>query len=195
MRTGQTVGGGKHPGPQRVALLRGRVVIRGSRSVAAFGRDGSPGPAPSAPMTIGCTKGAEEGNSRNIQGARILHSVLRPTVLGPPVVNVARRRRGGWFGFHIGFAKPSREKADSGWPRPKHVVRGPSASSLARGESPRPQNAKRIAVLVALRRPKLVSVLVRRCFKVAEVDRRSLSASQKLLHRSKGRAHREVGGE
>jgi len=43
MRTGQTVGSGKHPGLQSVVLLRGRAAIRGSRSVAAFGREGSPG--------------------------------------------------------------------------------------------------------------------------------------------------------
>lgn len=84
--------------------------------MAAFGREGSPGLTPSPPVTNGCTRGAEEGNSRNIQGARVLRSVPRPTLPGPPVAGVARRRRGGWCEAHIGFAKPSREKADSGWP-------------------------------------------------------------------------------
>jgi hypothetical protein len=162
--TRRNVGSGKHPGPQRAVLLRGRAVIRGSRSVAARGREGSPGLALSAPVTNGCTRGAEEGLSRNIKGARNLHSVPRPTVLGPPVGGVARRRRGGWFGFHIGFAKPSREKADSGWLNQGtwFAVRRPRPSR--RGESPRSQNAKRVAALVALRRSRLVSVLVRRSF-------------------------------
>lgn len=47
----------------------------------------------------GCTRAAEEGNSQSIQALRILHSVPRPTVSGPPVGVVARRRRGGWSRF------------------------------------------------------------------------------------------------
>lgn len=86
-------------------------------------------PRRSTPMTIGCTKGAEEGNSRNIQGARILHSVLRPTVLGPPVVNVARRRRGGWFGFISGSPSPHGKKRTRG---------GPDQSTWFAARRPRP---------------------------------------------------------
>lgn len=112
--TGRTVGSGKHPGPQSGVLLRGRVSIRGSRSVAAIGYEGPPGLVLSAPVTIGCTRGAEEGNSRNIHGARILHSVPRPTLQGPPVAGVARRRRGGWSELIIGFVKPLRVKTGSG---------------------------------------------------------------------------------
>jgi hypothetical protein len=55
-------------------------------------------------------------------------------------------------------------KSGLGVTSPEHVVRGPSASSLARGESPRSQNVKRVAALVTLRRSKPEVVLVRRSF-------------------------------
>jgi len=114
MRTGRTVGSGKHPGPQSAVLLRGRVAIRGSRSVAAFGRERSPGLALSAPMTMGARGELRRGIRATFQGARILHSVPRPTLLGPPVGGVARRRRGGWFGFISGSPSPHGKKRTRG---------------------------------------------------------------------------------
>jgi hypothetical protein len=115
MRTRQIVGGGNHPGPRKAALLRGRAVTRGPRSVAAFWTRAPPGLEPSAPTTTGERGELRRGIRATIQGARILHSVPRPTLPGPPVRAVARRRRGGWLGFISSFVKPSRVKTGSGW--------------------------------------------------------------------------------
>jgi len=192
--TRRTVGGGKHPGPQRAVLLLGRAVIRGSRSVAAFGREGSPGLALSAPVTNGCTRGAEEGISRNIQGARNLRSVPRPTVLGPPVAGTARCRRGGWLGFISGLQSPHGKKQTRGG---STKARGSRSVGLVPREGRVTTVTKREEGCGPRRAAKTKA---RECartslLQVAEVDRRSLSASQKLLHRSKGRASRKAGGE
>jgi hypothetical protein len=89
------------------------------------------------------------------------------------------------LGFISESPSPSREESESGVTSPEHVARGPSVSSLARGESPRgtkreegcgPRRAARIKART--------DVLVRRSFQVAEVDRRPLPVPYKLLHQS-----------
>jgi len=151
MCTRRTVGSGKHPGSRAVALLRGRATIRGSRSVAATRRKDSPSLTLGAPVTIGCTRGAEEGHSRNIQGARILRSVLRPTLLRPPVGGVARRHRGGWLGSYRGRQTFTGE---NGFGVCLSKARGARPVGLVPREGMShhsAQNTKRVAVLVVLR--------------------------------------------
>jgi hypothetical protein len=114
MCTRRTVGGGKHPGLRTTVLLRGRAASRGSRSVAAFGREDTPALAPSAPMTTGARGELRRGIRASFQEARILRSVPRPTLPGPPVGGVARRRRGGWLGFISGSPSPHGKKRTRG---------------------------------------------------------------------------------
>jgi hypothetical protein len=114
MGTRRTAGGGKHPGLRDAALLRGKVESRGSRSVAAFGREDSPALAPSAPMTMGARGELRRGARASFKDARVLHSVPRPTLPGPPVGGVARRRRGGWSRLITGSPSPHGKKRTRG---------------------------------------------------------------------------------
>lgn len=105
-------------------------------------------------MTTGARELPRRGTSSPIQGVYVLRSVSRPTNPGPPVAGIERCRRGGW-GSIIEAAKPSREKTASGvFPQESwFAARRPPPS---RGRSHHgAQNAKRIAVLVALRRSRL----------------------------------------
>jgi hypothetical protein len=76
--------------------------------------EGPPNLVLDTPVTKGARESLRRGIRATTQGARVLHSVFRPTEPGPPVAGVARRRRGGWRGY-TGVAKPLRGKAALGW--------------------------------------------------------------------------------
>jgi hypothetical protein len=88
-------------------------------------------------MTNGCTGGAEEGHSHN-------HPSGANPSLGLPAhaarATSRRRRKASsrWMvGLISGSPSPLQGESERGVTSPEHVARGPSASSLARGESPR----------------------------------------------------------
>jgi hypothetical protein len=113
--TRRNAGSGKHPGPQRAVLLRGRVVIRGSRSVNAHGREESPSLTPGTPVTMGARGELRRGFRATFK--RRAKPSLGPSAHGPRATGRRRRKASArWMvrGFISGSPSPHGKKRTRG---------------------------------------------------------------------------------
>lgn len=171
----QIADGRMHPGPRNASSLRGAVAERGSRSVSSR-TWGASRPHAGPTDDDGCTGAAEEGNvCPHPRGTRpsLGLPAHEPRATGSRHRKVPSR----WMREHYRSRQALTGKSGAGGAVAGVVVRGTSASTLARAESPR--STKREGDCGPRRDAKIEVRWV--CsyvalFQVAEVDRRPLQA-------------------
>lgn len=172
--------GERHPDPQDDASLRGAALERGS-SAGHASTTGSPAFSPNAPVTIGCSGVAEEGNLRN-------HLRSAGPSLGLPAHGTratgSRRRKTSsrWMKKLYRCRQAFTGESGTGMVFSEFVACGTlvlSCNERSKGGHHGAQNVKGVAAFVTLQGPSLAIVLVRRVLSC-----RSRQARFVLPHRS-----------
>jgi len=191
--------GERHPDPQDDASLRGAALERGS-SAGHASTTGSPALSPNAPVTIGCSGVAEEGNLRN-------HLRSAGPSLGLPAHGTratgSRRRKTSsrWMKRLYRCRQAFTGESGAGVASSEFVACGTSVLSCnerrKRGHHGA-QHVKRVAAFVTLQGPSLAIVLVRRVLSCRSRQARFVGPIEALPPvlrpgRSKGRRSRERG--
>jgi len=191
--------GERHPGPQDDASLRGGALERGS-SAGRASTPGSPALPPNAPVTIGCSGVAEEGNLRN-------HPRSAGPSLGLPAHGIratgsrCRKTSSRWMERLYRRRQAFTGESGAGVAFSEFVACGTSVLSCnerrKRGHHGA-QHVKRVAAFVTLQGPSLAIVLVRRVLSCRSRQARFVGPIEALPPvlrpgRSKGRRRRERG--